>query len=103
MKSRYQYRIYLTLGQQTELAKLFKCCPVVWNDALALLKAMCEAKANLIQDREVRVISQWEPTSQICSCCGYQWGKYDKSLKILVRSGLNFEGFRLGCRVILPG
>ncbi|WP_439637903.1 helix-turn-helix domain-containing protein [Spirulina sp.] len=38
MKSRYQYRIYPTPGQQTELAKLFGCCRVVWNDALALIK-----------------------------------------------------------------
>jgi putative transposase len=40
MKSRYQYRIYPTPGQQTELAKLFGCCRVVWNDALALIKAI---------------------------------------------------------------
>ena len=42
---------------------------------------MCEAKANLIQDREVRVISRWEPTSQVCSCCGYRWGKLDLSVR----------------------
>ncbi|EAW34516.1 transposase [Lyngbya sp. PCC 8106] len=35
MKSRYQYRIYPTTEQQTKLAKLFGCCRVVWNDALA--------------------------------------------------------------------
>ncbi|WP_413162369.1 RNA-guided endonuclease InsQ/TnpB family protein [Capilliphycus salinus ALCB114379] len=35
MKARYQYRIYPTLEQQTQLAKLFGCCRVVWNDALA--------------------------------------------------------------------
>ena len=38
MKARYQYRIYPTQGQQTNLAKLFGCCRVVWNDALALCK-----------------------------------------------------------------
>ncbi|MEB3279445.1 MAG: RNA-guided endonuclease TnpB family protein [Lyngbya sp.] len=35
MKARYQYRVYPTLQQQTKLAKLFGCCRVVWNDALA--------------------------------------------------------------------
>jgi len=48
-----------------------------WRD----IRTMCEAKANLIQDREVRVISRWEPTSQVCSCCGYRWGKLDLSVR----------------------
>lgn len=38
MKLRYKYRIYPTQKQQTNLAKLFGCCRVVWNDALALVK-----------------------------------------------------------------
>ena len=40
MKVRYQYRIYPTSGQQSELAKLFGCCRVVWNEALALVKSI---------------------------------------------------------------
>ena len=35
MKSRYRYRIYPTNQQKWQLAKLFGCCRVVWNDALA--------------------------------------------------------------------
>jgi len=35
MKARYRYRIYPTVGQQMALAKLFGCCRVVFNDALA--------------------------------------------------------------------
>ena len=35
MKARYRYRIYPTPGQHMALAKLFGCCRVVWNDALA--------------------------------------------------------------------
>jgi len=35
MKLRYQYRIYPTSEQQIALAKLFGCCRVVGNDALA--------------------------------------------------------------------
>lgn len=38
MKARYQYRVYPHPGQQTKLARLFGCCRVVWNDALALCK-----------------------------------------------------------------
>jgi putative transposase len=35
MKLRYRYRIYPTDQQKWQLAKLFGCCRVVWNDALA--------------------------------------------------------------------
>jgi putative transposase len=35
MKLRYQYRIYPTISQQLALSKLFGCCRVVWNTALA--------------------------------------------------------------------
>ncbi|MBD2675328.1 transposase, partial [Aphanizomenon flos-aquae FACHB-1416] len=27
------------------------------------------------------VISRWEPTSQICSECGYKWGKLDLKIR----------------------
>lgn len=39
MKARYQYRFYPSEQQQRDLAKLFGCVRVVWNDALALCKA----------------------------------------------------------------
>jgi len=45
------------------------------------IRTMCEAKANMIAKREVRTIDRWEPTSQICSCCGYRWGKLDLSIR----------------------
>ncbi len=35
MKSRYKYRIYPTPGQKKQLARLFGCVRVVWNDSLA--------------------------------------------------------------------
>jgi len=38
IKARYQYRIYPTDQQRKDLAKLFGCVRVVWNDALALCK-----------------------------------------------------------------
>jgi len=45
------------------------------------IRTMCEAKAHMIAEREVRTIDRWEPTSQICSCCGYRWGKLDLSIR----------------------
>lgn len=38
MKARYQYRIYPTDQQRKNLAKVFGCVRVVWNDALSLCK-----------------------------------------------------------------
>ena len=35
MKAIFRYRIYPTLGQKHQLAKLFGCVRVVWNDSLA--------------------------------------------------------------------
>jgi putative transposase len=48
------------------------------------IRTLCEAKANMIEDREVRTISRWEPTSQLCSCCGYRWGKLDLSVRSIL-------------------
>jgi putative transposase len=47
-------------------------------------RLMCEAKSTIIEDREVSVISRWEPTSQLCSDCGYHWGKLDLSVRDVV-------------------
>ncbi len=44
MKARYKYRCYPNLIQKIQLAKLFGCCRVVWNDALA--HCIQEFKAN---------------------------------------------------------
>jgi putative transposase len=46
-------------------------------------RTMCEAKSNKF-GREFVVISRWEPTSQICSDCGYRWGKLDLSVREIV-------------------
>lgn len=48
------------------------------------IRTMCEAKANMIAERETRIISRWEPTSQFCSCCGYKWGKVDLSVRSIL-------------------
>jgi putative transposase len=43
-------------------------------------RALCEAKSEKL-GRELRVISRWEPTSQVCSDCGFKWGKLDLSVR----------------------
>ena len=48
-----------------------------WREFRTLL----ESKASRYVDRQVNVISRWEPTSQVCSSCGYQWGKLDLSVR----------------------
>jgi putative transposase len=37
-------------------------------------RTLCGAKSEKL-GREFRVISRWEPTSQVCADCGFKWGK----------------------------
>jgi putative transposase len=43
-------------------------------------RVLCEAKSEQL-GRQFNVISRWEPTSQVCSDCGYKWGKLDLSIR----------------------
>ncbi|NJK66832.1 MAG: IS200/IS605 family element transposase accessory protein TnpB, partial [Microcoleus sp. CSU_2_2] len=43
-------------------------------------RVLCEAKSDKF-GREFRVISRWEPTSQVCADCGFKWGKIDLSIR----------------------
>ena len=43
-------------------------------------RALCEGKSQKF-NRDFRVISRWEATSQICSKCGYKWGKLDLKIR----------------------
>jgi putative transposase len=43
-------------------------------------RALCEAKSEKF-GREFRVISRSRPTSQICSNCGFRWGKLDLKIR----------------------
>jgi putative transposase len=45
-------------------------------------RVLTEAKSEKLE-RQFTVISRWEPTSQICSNCGYRWGKLDLSARIV--------------------
>ncbi|WP_377481275.1 RNA-guided endonuclease InsQ/TnpB family protein [Microcoleus anatoxicus] len=43
-------------------------------------RTLCEGKSEKL-GREFNVISRWEPTSQVCSDCGFRWGKVDLSIR----------------------
>ncbi len=47
-----------------------------WRQFRTLLERKAEKYG-----REFRVISRWEPTTQKCSCCGFQGGKLDLSIR----------------------
>ena len=48
-----------------------------------MFRDMCEAKAHKYC-RDVRIIDRWQPTSQVCSECGYRWGKLDLSVREII-------------------
>ncbi|MBD2303694.1 RNA-guided endonuclease TnpB family protein [Nostoc sp. FACHB-190] len=43
-------------------------------------RTLCEGKSEKL-NRDFHVISRWEPTSQVCSDCGYKWGKLDLKVR----------------------
>lgn len=43
-------------------------------------RSWCEGKSEKL-GRDFHVISRWEPTSQVCSECGYRWGKLDLKVR----------------------
>jgi len=47
-----------------------------WRTFRELLKGKSEKFG-----RELVVISRWEPTSQVCSDCGFRWGKLDLKVR----------------------
>lgn len=56
--------------------------------SLREFRNLCEAKSTKF-GREFRTISRWEPTSQICSNCGYKWGKLDLTVREIVCMNCN--------------
>ncbi|ARV60424.1 transposase [Nostocales cyanobacterium HT-58-2] len=47
-----------------------------WRD----FRTLCQAKSEKL-GRDFRITSRWEPTSQVCSECGYKWGKLDLKVR----------------------
>jgi putative transposase len=50
-----------------------------WYEFRTLTEAKCDKYG-----RNFRVIDRWEPTSQLCSECGFKWGKLDLSIRKLI-------------------
>lgn len=66
------------------MVKNRKLARAISQQGWSMFRTMCEAKSNMYTDRELRVINRWQPTSQICSSCGYKWGKLDLSVREIV-------------------
>ena len=60
-----------------------KLARAISQQGWGMFRQMVEVKAGMY-GRDVSIISRWEPTSQICSCCGFRWGKLDLSVRELV-------------------
>ena len=56
------------------LVKNRKLARVISLQGWREFRVLCEAKSEKL-GRELVVISRWEQTSQVCSECGYRWGK----------------------------
>ena len=50
-----------------------------WREFRVLVEAKAEKYG-----RKFVVISRWEPTSQVCSDCGFKWGKVDLSVRSIL-------------------
>jgi len=93
MKARYQYRIYPTDQQRKDLARLFGCVRVVWNDALALckqsdqlpsngdLQKICITQAKKTKKREWLSEVSNIPLQQSIADLGVAWNNFFASLK----------------------
>lgn len=46
-------------------------------------RSLCEAKCEKF-GRTFTAINRWAPTSQVCSSCGFRWGKIDLSVRSVV-------------------
>ena len=72
----------------TEMLKDVRLSRLISQQGWREFRNLCEAKAKKF-NREFQVINRWEPTSQVCSSCGYRWGKLD--LKVRKVKCLNCE------------
>ena len=71
----------------SNMVKNHKLARAISRCGWRIFRSMCEAKASQYEDREVRIINRWQPTSQICSSCGFKWGKLDLSVRQIVCLG----------------
>lgn len=57
-----------------------KLSRAIGNQAWYQFRALLEGKCGKF-GRSFKVISRWEPTSQVCSSCGFRWGKLDLKIR----------------------
>ncbi|WP_448570559.1 RNA-guided endonuclease InsQ/TnpB family protein [Trichothermofontia sp.] len=62
------------------MVKNRKLARVISDLGWRALRTMLEAKGGMY-GREVHIINRWQPTSQICSCCGEKGGQLDLSVR----------------------
>jgi putative transposase len=65
------------------MVKNRKLARVISQQGWREFRTLCEAKSEKF-GREFKVISRWEPTSQICSNCGFKWGHIDLSIRSIL-------------------
>ena len=68
------------------MVKNRKLARVISQQGWREFRVLVEAKAEKYE-RNFVVIGQWEPTSQVCSDCGYKWGKIDLSVRSVLCLG----------------
>jgi putative transposase len=62
------------------MVKNRKLSRVISQQGWREFRTLCEGKSQKYS-RGFVVISRWEPTSQVCSECGYKWGKLDLKVR----------------------
>jgi putative transposase len=62
------------------MVKNRKLARVISQQGWYEFRTLCEAKSEKF-GRDFRVISRWEPTSQVCSDCGFKWGKLELKIR----------------------
>lgn len=62
------------------MVKNRKLSRAISQQGWAEFRTLTEAKSFKL-GREFVVINRWEPTSQVCSECGFKWGKLDLSIR----------------------
>ena len=68
----------------SNMVKNRKLSRVISQQGWSEFRTMLESKATQYVNRAVNVISRWEPTSQVCSECGFKWGKLDLSVRSIL-------------------
>ena len=65
------------------MVKNRKLARVIGQQGWREFRNLCEAKCEKF-GRTFQIISRWEPTSQVCSDCGFRWGKLDLSIRSIL-------------------